>query len=507
MLLALDQGTTSTRAIRFDATLRPQAMAQRELTQFYPQPGWVEHEPEHLISDSIAVLREAAGDGPIAAIGITNQRETTLLWRRDTGEAVHRAIVWQDRRTAEACTRLPADLIAQRTGLLPDPYFSATKLAWLLDHIPGARADAAAGRLCFGTVDSFLLFRLTQGRVHATDATNASRTMLWNIHTGEWDADLLHLFGIPPALLPEVRDCAAEFGTTEMLGRTIPIRGIAGDQQAATMGQACFTPGMLKSTYGTGCFALLVTGAAVASRHRLLTTLAWQLDGRRSYALEGAIFNAGSTVQWLRDGLGLIGSAAEASALAPLADPDNGVHLIPAFTGLGAPWWDAGARAAITGLTRGSGRAEIAAAALEAVAFQTRDLLTAMAADTAAATMRGDPPTTPRVETPAPLRVDTPAPLRVDTPAPLRVDGGMAASDWTMQRLADITGRDVDRPAVTETTAAGAAWLAGLQSGLVPGPAGAAGLWRRERRFTPQMAPEQAAQRHAAWLAALQRVR
>ncbi len=477
MLLALDQGTTSTRAIRFDATLRPLATAQRELVQFFPQPGWVEHEPEHLIVDSIAVLREAAGDHRIAAIGITNQRETTLLWRRDTGHAVHRAIVWQDRRTAEACARLPAALIAERTGLLPDPYFSATKLAWLLDHVPGARADAQAGRLCFGTVDSFLLFRLTGGRVHATDATNASRTMLWNIHTGEWDPDLLRLFDIPPALLPEVRDCAAEFGTTDVLGRSVPIRGIAGDQQAATMGQACFEPGMLKSTYGTGCFALLVTGAALPSRHRLLTTLAWQLGGARTYALEGAIFNAGSTVQWLRDGLGLIASAAEASALAPLADLDSGVHLVPAFTGLGAPWWDAGARAAITGLTRGAGRAEIAAAALEAVAFQTRDLLDAMAAD------MGTSATT------------------------LRVDGGMAASDWTMQRLADITGCAVDRPQVTETTAAGAAWLAGLQSGLVPGPPEARTLWRRDRRFTPGMPPAQANQRHAAWLDALRRVR
>ena len=477
MLLALDQGTTSTRAICFDASLRPQAMAQRALTQFFPQPGWVEHEPEHLIADSITVLREAAGDGPIAAIGITNQRETTLLWRRDTGQAVHRAIVWQDRRTADACARLPEALIAERTGLLPDPYFSATKLAWLLDHVPGARADAAAGRLCFGTVDSFLLFRLTQGRVHATDATNASRTMLWNIHTGEWDRDLLRLFDIPASLLPEVRDCAAEFGTTDVLGRPVAIRGMAGDQQAATMGQACFRPGMLKSTYGTGCFALLVTGAPVASRHRLLTTVALQLAGKRSYALEGAIFNAGSTVQWLRDGLGLIASAAEASALAPLADPTAGVHLVPAFTGLGAPWWDAGARAAITGLTRGTGRAEIAAAALEAVAFQTRDLLDAMALDMGAA---------------------------VTT---IRADGGMSASDWTMQRLADITGCGVDLPEVTETTAAGAAWLAGLQSGLVPGPEEAESLWRRARHFTPGMAPAMAAHRHGAWLDALRRTR
>ena len=475
MLLALDQGTTSTRAIRFDAALRPQATAQRELTQFFPHPGWVEHEPEHLIADSIAVLRKAAGDHRIAALGITNQRETTLLWRRDTGQAVHRAIVWQDRRTAEACARLPGDIITERTGLLPDPYFSATKLAWLLEHVPGARADAQAGRLCFGTVDSFLLFRLTGGRVHATDATNASRTMLWNIHTGEWDEELLRLFGIPAAVLPQVRDCAAEFGSTDVLGRPVPIRGMAGDQQAATLGQACFSPGMLKSTYGTGCFALLVTGAPVASRHRLLTTLAWQLGGQRSYALEGAIFNAGSSVQWLRDGLGLIASAAEASALAPLADPESGVHLVPAFTGLGAPWWNSTARAALSGLTRGTGRAEIAAAALEAVAFQTRDLLDAMVAD------MGEAPTI------------------------IRVDGGMAVSDWTMQRLADITGCVVDRPVVTETTALGAAWLAALQSGLVPGPRDGA-HWQPDRRFSPAWTRARAAARHAGWREAVRRV-
>jgi len=477
MLLALDQGTTSTRAIRFDAALRPKAMAQRELTQHFPTPGWVEHEPEDLIADSLAVLRQAAGDHPITALGITNQRETTLLWRRDTGQAIHRAIVWQDRRTAAFCAGLPAEMIAERTGLLPDPYFSASKLAWLLEHVPGARADAQAGRLCFGTVDSFLLFRLTEGRVHATDATNASRTMLFNIHTGEWDEDLLRLFDIPRAVLPQVLDCAAEFGVTQALGRPVPIRGMAGDQQAATMGQACFTPGMLKSTYGTGCFAMLVTGQPVASRHRLLTTLAWQLHGARTYALEGAIFNAGSTVQWLRDGLGMIASAAEATALAPQADPAARVHLVPAFTGLGAPWWDSEARAALLGLTRGTGRAEICAAALEAVAFQTQDLLDAMALD-----MGG----------------------RATT---IRVDGGMARSDWTMQRLADLSGCVVDRPEVTETTALGAAWLAGYQSGLLPGPGEAAGHWRLERRFSPAMPPAEAAMRHGEWLTAVARVR
>ncbi len=474
MLLALDQGTTSTRAIRFDDALRPQATAQRELTQHFPAPGWVEHEPEDLIRDSTAVLREAAGDHPITAIGITNQRETTLLWRRDSGEAIHRAIVWQDRRTAEFCATLPEALITERTGLLPDPYFSASKLAWLLDNVPGARADAEAGRLCFGTVDSFLLFRLTG--VHATDATNASRTMLFNIHTGEWDDEMLRLFNIPRAVLPQVFDSAAEFGVTTVLGRPVPIRGIAGDQHAATIGQACFTPGMLKSTYGTGCFAMLVTGAAVTSRHRLLTTIAWQLGGLRTYALEGAIFNAGSTVQWLRDGLGIIATAAEATALAPQADPASGVHLVPAFTGLGAPWWDSQARAALSGLTRGTTRADIAAAALEAVAFQTQDLLDAMTLDMGARTTT------------------------------IRVDGGMARSDWTMQRLADMSGCVVDRPEVTETTALGAAWLAGHQSGLLPGPGEAAPHWRLEHRFTPRMPRDEAAARHGAWLRAVRRV-
>ncbi len=475
MLLALDQGTTSTRAILFDAALTPLRAAQMELPQHFPSPGWVEHEPEDIIAHAVQVLREAAGDAAVTAIGITNQRETTVLWRRDTGRAVHRAIVWQDRRTAEHCARLPAALITERTGLLPDPYFSATKLAWLLEHVPGARADAEAGRLCFGTIDSFLLFRLTDGRVHATDATNASRTMLWNIHTGDWDEELLRLFNIPRAVLPVVRDCAAEFGKTAVLGRPVPIRGIAGDQQAATLGQACFRPGMVKSTYGTGCFAMLVTGAAVASQHRMLTTVAWQLGGARSYALEGAIFNAGSTVQWLRDGLGIVRDGAEASALAAQADPAQRVMLVPAFTGLGAPWWDANAQAAIFGMTRGTGRAEIARAALEAVALQTQDLLEAMRAD------MGAPVTT------------------------LRVDGGMARSDWTMQALADLTGCEVDRPVVTETTALGAAWLAGVQSGLLPGIGEAPAHWRLERRFSPQMAREEAVARHAAWQSAVRK--
>lgn len=494
LLLALDQGTTSTRAILFGPDLVPRASASRELPQHFPAPGWVEHDPEDLWQGSLATLRAAmaeAGAAPadIAGIGITNQRETVVLWERATGRPVHRAIVWQDRRTAEHCARLRAEgqeaLITRRTGLLADPYFSATKLAWLLDHVPGARARAARGELCFGTVDSFLLHRLTTGRVHATDATNAARTMLFDIRRGAWDEDLLRLFDIPAAILPEVRDCAAEFGLTEpgLLGAPVAVRGIAGDQQAATLGQACFAPGMLKSTYGTGCFALLNTGAEpVQSRNRLLTTIAWQLGGARTYALEGAIFVAGAAVQWLRDGLGIIRSAAETGALAEAADPAQAVHLVPAFVGLGAPWWDAEARGAIFGLTRATGRAELARAALESVAFQTKDLLDAMEADMAGQGGAGA--------------------ARV-----LRVDGGMTASDWTMQFLADLLGAPVDRPVMQETTALGAAYLAGMQAGLLPPPGAAATHWRLDRRFLPRMAREEAMRRHAAWLDAVRRTR
>jgi glycerol kinase len=486
LLLALDQGTTSTRAIAFDAELHPLATAQRELPQHFPAPGWVEHDAERIWSDALAVLREAhaaAGGGAVAGIGITNQRETTVLWERGSGRPLGRAIVWQDRRTAAACEALRAagvePLVAARTGLLLDPYFSATKLGWLLDNTSGAREAAARGDLCFGTVDSFLLHRLTEGRVHATDATNAARTMLCDIRTGQWDDELLALFRIPRACLPEIRDCAAEFGTTRALGGETPIRGMAGDQQAATLGQACFAPGMLKSTYGTGCFALLVTGAEpVASQNRLLTTVAWQLGGVRAYALEGSIFSAGAAVQWLRDGLGIIGHAREAGEWAAQADPAQRVTLVPAFTGLGAPWWDAGARGALLGLTRNAGRAEICRAALESVALQTADLLDAMRADW---------------------------PDMGDTV--LRVDGGMVASDWTMQFLADILGAPVDRPAVAETTALGAAWLAGVQAGLLPGIEAPPAHWRLDRRFTPGMARAEAAERHAAWRVAVARVR
>ena len=489
-LLALDQGTTSTRAILHDAALVPRATAQVPLEQHYPSPGWVEHEPEEIWQATLAVLKRALAEGgteaaAVAGIGITNQRETTLLWDRATGRALHRAIVWQDRRTAAACARLVADgaaaMVTARTGLLCDPYFSATKLSWLLDNIPGARAAAERGDLAFGTVDSFLLWRLTGGRVHATDATNACRTMLYDIHRGDWVDALLKLFGIPRAVLPVIRDCAAEFGTTDpaLLGAAVPIRGIAGDQHAAMLGQACFAPGMVKSTYGTGCFALLNTGdAPVVSRNRLLTTLAWQLGGQRAYALEGAIFVAGAAVQWLRDGLRLFGDAAESGTLAQQADPAQQVVFVPAFVGLGAPYWDAEARGAILGLTRGTGPAEIARAALEAVAFQTRDLIEAMEADWGAA-----------------------GGGRV-----LRVDGGMAASDWTMQFLSDLLGAPVDRPEVRETTALGAAYLAGLQAGLLPPPGPSVAHWRMERRFTPRMAREEADRRYAVWKDAVKRV-
>jgi glycerol kinase len=487
-LLAIDQGTTSTRAILFDAALAPVARAQQELTQVYPAPGWVEHDPEEIWATTLATVRAAMAEAQatardIAAIGITNQRETTIVWDRATGRPIHNAIVWQDRRTADACADLRQAgheaAVAARTGLLLDPYFSATKITWLLDHVEGAGAAAAAGRLAFGTVDSFLLWRLTGGKVHATDSTNASRTLLLDIRRGEWDAGLCDLFGVPGALLPCVRDCAAEFGTTvpELFGGPIKILGIAGDQQAATVGQGCFTPGMMKSTYGTGCFALINTGdAPVASKHRLLTTIAYQLGGQRTYALEGAIFVAGAAVQWLRDAIKAIGAAPEVNALAAAADPAEEVYLVPAFVGLGAPWWDAQARGAVFGLTRKSGLAELARAALEAVGYQTRDLLDAMRADWPAA---------------------------ADTV--LRVDGGMAASDVTMQFLADILAAPVDRPAVMETTALGAAYLAGLAAGVCPDLAGFAATWKCQRRFTPQMDEATRARKWAGWRDAVAR--
>jgi glycerol kinase len=488
-LLAIDQGTTSTRAILFDTALAPLAIAQQDLRQIYPAPGLVEHDPEEIwsatVATSRAVLAKAGiGAGQVAGIGITNQRETTIVWDRASGRPIHNAIVWQDRRTNDACAALRATghepRITARTGLLLDPYFSATKIRWLLDHVDGARAAAAAGRLAFGTVDSFLLWRLTGGKVHATDATNAARTLLFDIVRGDWDAELCDVFGVPAALLPSVHDCAHDFGTTlpDLFDGGIRILGLAGDQQAATVGQGCFTPGMIKSTYGTGCFALLNTGAQpVASKHRLLTTIAYQLGGQRTYALEGAIFIAGAAVQWLRDALKVISRAEEVNALAAAADPAEQVYLVPAFVGLGAPHWDAETRGAVFGLTRNSGASELARAALEAVGYQTRDLIEAMRADW---------------------------PSR-DAATVLRVDGGMTASDLTMQFLADILAAPVDRPVVTETTAMGAAYLAGLAAGICPDLAGFAATWRRERRFVPQMDDELRARKWAGWREAVSR--
>jgi glycerol kinase len=489
-LLAIDQGTTSTRAILFDAALTPVAAAQQELQQIYPAPGWVEHDPEEIWSATVATARAAlsqagAGAGDVAGNGIPNQRETTIVWDRASGRPIHNAVVWQDRRTAEFCASLRQaghePEVAARTGLVLDPYFSATKVRWLLDHVEGARAAAQAGRLAFGTVDSFLLWRLTGGRTHASDATNAARTLLLDIGRGQWDAGLCDLFGVPTALLPRVCDCSHDFGTTEpaLFGGPIRILGVAGDQQAATVGQGCFTRGMIKSTYGTGCFALLNTGTEpVASKHRLLTTIAYQLGGKRTYALEGAIFIAGAAVQWLRDGLKVIVRAEDVNALAAAADPAEQVYLVPAFVGLGAPYWDAQARAAVFGLTRKSGAAELARAALEAVGYQTRDLLEAMRADW---------------------------PLSgADTV--LRVDGGMTASDVTMQFLADILAAPVDRPAaVMETTALGAAYLAGSAAGLCPDLAGFAGSWRCARRFVPQMEEAMRERKWAGWRDAVSR--
>jgi len=488
-VLALDQGTTSTRAILFGEGGVVGASAGKELHQSYPRSGWVEHDPEEIWTATLEVCRavlqkQGLEAEDLAAFGITNQRETVVVWERDTGRAIHPAIVWQDRRTAGACRKLRdaglEERVRELTGLLLDPYFSATKLAWLLENVEGARKAAEAGKLAFGTVDSFLLWRLTGGRVHATDASNAARTLLFDIHCMEWSAELLETFRIPEALLPEVRENAAGFGVTgpELLGAAVPIGGMAGDQQAASLGQACLDEGDTKSTYGTGCFVLQNTGPrALLSRNRLLTTVAWKLAGRTAYALEGSIFSAGATVQWLRDGLGILKEASESEALARAADPALRVHLVPAFTGLGAPWWDAEARGAILGLTRDCGRAEIARAALEAAAFQTVELLQAMEAD-------GAPP-----------------------PPRLKVDGGMARNGYAMQFLADLSGLPVERPAVTETTALGAALLAGMQAGFYPEPA----EWNRFRRvekvFEPSMDEAKRKARFAGWQDAVRRVR
>ena len=488
-VLAIDQGTTSSRALVFDGEGRILGLAQKELPQHFPHSGWVEHDAEDIWRDTVETVKGALEDagltaGDVAALGITNQRETTVLWDRESGEALHRAIVWQDRRTAELCRGWKAEgwepEVQKKTGLLLDPYFSGSKLAWLLKEIPGAREKAEAGKLAFGTVDSFLLWRLTGGQVHATDATNASRTLLYDIHQGDWDDDLLERFGIPRSLLPEVRDCMGDFGATEasLFGAALPILGIAGDQQAAAIGQACLSAGMVKSTYGTGCFALYNTGGeALTSTHRLLTTVAYQFGGQRSYALEGSIFVAGAAVQWLRDSLGVIASAPETEALARQARDDHGVVMVPAFVGLGAPHWDAEARGALFGMSRDTGRAEIARATLEAVCFQTRDLLDAMTADGA-----------------------TP-------PSALRVDGGMVRNDWMMQFLADTLGVAVERPEVTETTALGAAFLAAAEAGVLSGIEAISETWCAEARFEPKMGEDERATRYAAWEGAVARVK
>ncbi|MBL8592299.1 MAG: glycerol kinase GlpK [Devosia sp.] len=487
-ILAIDQGTTSSRAIVFDEHQKIAGLGKMEFTQHFPQDGWVEHVPEEIWATALwsaktAIKKAGIKASEIAAIGITNQRETTIVWDRKTGKAIHNAIVWQDRRTAKLCEKLKKagheKLVSKKTGLLLDPYFTATKLAWILDNVPGARKRAEKGELAFGTVDSYLIWRLTGGASHVTDITNASRTLLLNIKTGAWDDDLLQLFRIPRAILPEVKDNADDFGMTdpEVFGVALPIYGAAGDQQAATIGQACFAPGMLKSTYGTGCFALLNTGTdMVRSKNRLLTTIAYRLNGETTYALEGAIFIAGASVQWMRDMLKIFEKSGDAGALAAKADPTQNVYLVPAFVGLGAPWWDSAARGSLTGLTRNTGPAELARAALESVSYQTRDLIDAMRKD-----WKGAHDTV------------------------LRVDGGMVASDFTMQFLADILNTPVDRPTILETTALGAAWLAGWKAGVWPDQKGFAERWALDRQFAPRMDEGERTRKLKGWRDAVRR--
>lgn len=488
-ILAIDQGTTSSRALVFDEAMKIVGQGQKEFAQHFPQSGWVEHDPEEIwesveYSIRTALKRAGLSADDIAAIGITNQRETTLVWDRKSGKPIYRAIVWQDRRTAGICNQLKSAgkeaLVTEKTGLLLDPYFSATKVKWLLDNVEGAREKAQAGDLAFGTVDTYLIWRLTDGAVHATDATNAGRTLLFDIEKGAWDDQLLALFDIPASMLPDVRDCDGDFGQTDasILGQSIPIRGVAGDQHAAVIGQACFAPGMIKSTYGTGCFAVLNTGdTLVRSQNRLLTTIAYRMGGKTIYALEGSIFVAGAAVQWLRDGLKIIGKASDSARLAIAADPKQNVYLVPAFVGLGAPYWDAEARGAMFGLTRNTGPEEFARAALEAVCYQTADLLDAMKKDWAghgAATV-------------------------------LRVDGGMVQSDYTMQFLADILNAPVDRPHMLETTVLGAAWLAGQAIGLWPGQDEFSRSWAREHQFVPEMDSALREEKLAGWRDAVSR--
>ena len=487
-LLAIDQGTTSSRAILFSAAGEQLGVAQQEFCQHFPEDGWVEHDPEDIWNSTLEVCRsvlreQKVAPADIAGIGITNQRETTIIWDRHTGVPVYRAIVWQDRRTAEFCEALKAEglepRITEKTGLLLDPYFSGTKVKWILDHVEGARDRAKAGDLLFGTVDTFLLWRLTGGQSHKTDATNASRTLLFNIHSQQWDQELLARLDIPAEMLPEVEDSSADFGRTDagLFGESIPVLGVAGDQQAALIGQGCFRTGMIKSTYGTGCFVIMNTGSeAITSGNKLLTTVAYRLNGEVTYGLEGSIFVAGAAVQWLRDGLKLISSAAESESIASGHPTSHGVYLVPAFTGLGAPYWDPNARGAILGLTRDSGIGDIVTATLQSVCFQTQDLLSAMRHDGAVPTI-------------------------------LRVDGGMVANNWVTQHLADILQLPVDRPAVIETTALGVACLAGLKAGLFSSIGELAAQWRLERRFEPQMPPETAHQLYHGWQDAVRRVK
>ncbi len=484
IILAIDQGTTSTRSMTFGTDGVPRQTVRREFAQHYPQSGWVEHDAEDIWRDTVATLKEAAeaDGGKVAAIGITNQRETVVVWDRKTGQPVHNAIVWQDRRTAKLCAQLKADgnepLVRERTGLILDPYFSGTKLKWILDNVDGVRARADRGELAFGTIDSFLLWRLTGGKVHATDASNASRTLLFDIHKGAWDPDMLRMLDIPESLLPDVKNNSTIFGetTSDLLGKAVPIGGMAGDQQAAVVGQACFQRGDAKSTYGTGCFVLLNTGKeAVTSKNGMLTTIAYQLDGEITYALEGSIFVAGAAVKWLRDGLGLINRAADTNDMATKLDGNGGVYMVPAFVGLGAPHWDPDARASITGLTFAATGSHIARAALESVAYQTADLMNAMVADGARDARQ------------------------------IRVDGGMAANDWFCQFLANMLDTDVIRPANIETTAAGAAFLAGMAVGIWNGPDDIAAAWKEDRTFSPTMQNDERTALMAEWQDAVDR--
>ncbi len=488
LLLSIDQGTTSSRAMLFEKDGSTFALAQREFTQFYPRSGWVEHDPEEIWESTLDVCKQvlaqaSAAKRTVAAIGITNQRETTLVWDRATGKPIHNAIVWQDRRTADTCRKLQAEghaeQITSKTGLLLDPYFSGTKISWLLDNVDGAREKAEKGDLVFGTMDTFLMWRLTSGGVHATDTTNACRTLLFNIHENRWDESLCKLLGVPMSMLPDVHDCAADFCTTDknVLGAELPVAGVAGDQHAASIGQTCFAPGMIKSTYGTGCFMMLNTGTTpIASSNKLLTTVAYRLDGVTTYAIEGSIFVAGAAIQWLRDGLGIIKSAEQTQAMAESVDDNQGVYLVPAFTGMGAPYWDADARGALYGLTRDTGPAVITRAALESVCYQSMDLLNAMRADGAT----------------------------IDT---VRVDGGMVNNDWLSQYLANVLDIAIDRPMQTETTALGAAYLAGLQVGVYDSLDDLSANWNRETQFTPNMNSELRQQVTSGWADAIRRTR